>query len=90
MGKHVFTLSLTVDIQNDSIPDGESVHRLSISSDTLYSMISNLRNSLISEVEELTAQEFSEAMQQANEFNGVLAKLEQLGVIDNIEDELPN
>lgn len=78
MGKHVFTLNLKLEIEATQIEDGETGTVLNVNPETLYHLVTSLRSEALSEIDELTAGEFEEAVERANEINGILEKIEDL------------
>ena len=87
MGKHRFTLNLTVEIESPQIEDGESGRSLNLSSETLYHTINGLRSEALSEIDVLSAQEFTESIKKASEINQVLGEIEELEALTETDEE---
>lgn len=88
MGKHVFTLNLTVETESPAIEDGESGRSLTVSPEALYHTVNGLRSEILSDIEVLSAQEFTEAMKKASEINQILGEIEELDSFsDDAEEE---
>lgn len=85
MGKHVYTLNLRMEVESPMITDEESGHSLEVSPETLYTVVNNLRSEILTDLDELTAHEFDEAIEKATEVNTVLAQIEELEPLDHNE-----
>jgi hypothetical protein len=88
MGKQVFTLNVQMEIDSPELSDGESGAQLKVSAESLHSLVSQLRDEQLADIEEFNAAEFENAIKKANEINVILAKIEDLVDFDSDgEDE---
>ncbi len=87
MGKQVFTLNVQMEIDSPEIADGESGAQLKVSAESLHSLITQLRDEQLADIEEFNATEFESAIKKANEINVILAKVEELVDFDLCDED---
>ena len=87
MGKLVFTLNVQMEIDSPEITDGESGAELKVSAESLHSLVTQLRDEQLADIEEFNASEFESAIKKANEINVILAKIEDLVDFDMDDEE---
>ncbi len=87
MGKQVFTLNVQMEIDSPEITDGESGAELKVSAESLHSLVTQLRDEQLADIEEFNASEFESAIKKANEINVILAKIEDLVDFDMDDEE---
>jgi hypothetical protein len=90
MAKHVLHVALKVEVEGPSVKSGESSLVLEVEPQQLYGLLLQLRNEALSDLDVLTAEEFSDASEAAGKVNQALAHLEELGVkgddMESLED----
>jgi hypothetical protein len=87
MGRQIFSLNVQMEIDSPEIADGESGAQLKVSAESLHSLVTQLRDEQLADIEEFNASEFESAIKKANEINVILAKIEDLVDFDLDEDE---
>ena len=85
MGRCQMTVAFQANIENSSISDQESINTIEIPADLLFQVVNNLRNDLVSDMDDASAEEFTEAMVKAAELNQVVEKFEGLMVDEDEE-----
>ncbi|MFK7872490.1 MAG: hypothetical protein AB8C84_04870 [Oligoflexales bacterium] len=86
MGHCQLTVAFQTKIENSNVSDQETVETLEISPEILYQLVTNLRNDLVSEMDDVNAEDFSEAMMKASEVNKIVEKFESV-MVDLDEDD---
>jgi hypothetical protein len=87
MGTHKFTLNLNTEITSPELTHSESGSSLVVDPSVLYTVVSNLRNDLLADLEDLNAEDFKSAVEQANQVNAIMSKLEGLGASAHFETD---
>lgn len=87
MGKHIYTLSLRIEVDSPEVKNGESGANLTVSPSALYQTVAGLRSEILADCDELSAGEFTEAVTRAAEVNAILAQIEAFEGFDDDEDD---